>query len=72
MTTFQLKSDYITLAQLLKESGIIGTGGQAKFYLQDHPVQFNGVSESRRGKKCRVGDTIVLADGQAISIVAPA
>ena len=55
---FKVKGEYVTLSQFLKEESIISSGGQAKWYLQDNPVLFNGTKENRRGKKIRPGDHI--------------
>lgn len=55
---FKVKGEYVTLSQFLKEESIISSGGQAKWYLQDNPVLFNGAKENRRGKKIRPGDKI--------------
>lgn len=55
-------SEYITLGQLLKQTGIIQTGGMAKHFLIENEVSVNGESESRRGRKLYVGDR-VLIDG---------
>lgn len=55
---FVIKGDYITLSQFLKEESIIASGGQAKWYLQEHPVVLNGEAENRRGKKLHVGDEL--------------
>ncbi|WP_177219813.1 S4 domain-containing protein YaaA, partial [Staphylococcus hominis] len=41
----------ITLGQFLKTEGIIESGGQAKWFLQDYDVLLNGERETRRGKK---------------------
>jgi len=57
------QGDYITLGQLLKAAGVIGSGGEAKAYLARTPVQVNGEPEQRRGRKLRPGD-VVLAPGQ--------
>ena len=40
----------ITLGQFLKTEGIIESGGQAKWFLQDFEVLINGQRETRRGK----------------------
>lgn len=50
----------ITLGQFLKAEGIIGTGGQAKWYLQDNPVLLNGEEEARRGKKLHQDDILEI------------
>lgn len=55
---FYIKGEYITLSQFLKEEDFISSGGQAKWYLQDHPVILNGASENRRGKKLHPGDKL--------------
>lgn len=49
---------YITLNVLLKLTGIIDTGGQAKYYLQENEVLVNGELENRRGRKLYPGDKI--------------
>lgn len=57
--------DDITLGQFLKNEGVIGTGGQAKWFLQDEEVLINGERETRRGKKLHDGDVIEIpSDGQ--------
>ena len=58
--TFNLKTDYITLGQLLKAESIVATGGRAKWYLKSHPVELNGELENRRGKKLYSGDNVVI------------
>ncbi len=65
-----LRDEYITLGQLLKLAGVIGTGGEAKSYLADHVVQVNDEPEQRRGRKLRVGDRIVPPGADPIRLVA--
>ena len=50
---YKLFDDYITLQALLKELGIIQSGGAIKGYLAETTVLFNGQDEKRRGKKIR-------------------
>lgn len=57
---YKLFDEYITLQALLKEVGIIQSGGAIKSFLQENQVYFNGEIETRRGKKIRIGDTITL------------
>ena len=59
---FKLEIEFITLGQLLKEMGVIETGGQAKWFLRENSVLLNGSPEDRRGKKLRVGDVVVVGD----------
>ena len=50
----------ITLGQFLKTEGIIESGGQAKWFLQDFDVMINDERETRRGKKLNHRDSIVI------------
>ena len=69
---FKLFDDYITLQALLKETGIIQSGGAIKTFLSEYPVLFNGEPENRRGKKLRVNDRISLPEqGIEINLTAP-
>ena len=52
----------ITLGQFLKTEGIIESGGQAKWFLQDYDVLLNGERETRRGKKLADQDRIDFPD----------
>jgi len=60
MKKIPIHGEYITLGQFLKLVDCIQTGGQAKFFLQEHPVQVNGQPETRRGRKLYVRDTIAI------------
>ncbi|RSI54642.1 S4 domain-containing protein YaaA [Streptococcus sanguinis] len=69
---YKLFDDYITLQALLKETGIIQSGGAIKTFLSEYPVLFNGEPENRRGKKLRVNDRISLPNqGIEIDLTAP-
>ena len=61
---YKLFDEFITLQALLKEVGIIQSGGAIKSFLADHQVFFNGELENRRGKKLRIGDVVSLPDQQ--------
>ncbi|UVF13636.1 S4 domain-containing protein YaaA [Limosilactobacillus fermentum] len=54
----KIDAPFITLGQLLKEEGIIPTGGAAKWFLKEHEVKINGELDDRRGKKLYPGDHI--------------
>ena len=58
----KLETEFITLGQLLKDEGVIETGGQAKWFLRENTVLLNGEPEDRRGKKLRSGDVVVVGD----------
>ncbi|AUW97466.1 S4 domain-containing protein YaaA [Streptococcus pluranimalium] len=69
---YKLFDDYITLQALLKETGIIQSGGAIKGYLADNTVLFNGQDEKRRGKKLRRGDKVeLLSQGITITLIQP-
>lgn len=69
---YKLFDEYITLQALLKEVGIIQSGGAIKSFLADNQVFFNGELENRRGKKLRIGDVISLPDQELeIILLAP-
>ena len=59
---YKLFEEFITLQALLKELGIIQSGGAIKSFLMEHQVYFNGELETRRGKKIRIGDEIDIPD----------
>ena len=63
-----INSEYITLAQFLKLEGFIGSGGEAKYFLQEVEVELNGELESRRGKKLYLNDVIKLEGNKFIII----
>ena len=67
--SIKLRKDepFITLGVLLKITGIIDTGGQAKFFLAENTVLVNGEGENRRGRKLYHGDLIQVGK-QAFSI----
>lgn len=68
MQTLRLRDDYIKLGQALKAAGLVESGVDAKFAVQDGLVLVNGRVETQRGKKLVAGD-IVEYDGEKIKIV---
>lgn len=54
---FILKGEYIRLDDLLKNVGVVNTGGHAKIIIQDGEVKVNGEVCTMRGKKMRSGDS---------------
>ncbi|UXR78346.1 MULTISPECIES: S4 domain-containing protein YaaA [unclassified Staphylococcus] len=52
----------LTLGQFLNYEGIIESGGQAKWFLQEYDVFLNGEHETRRGKKLSDGDVIEIPE----------
>ena len=64
---YKLFDDYITLQALLKETGIIQSGGAIKTFLSEYPVLFNGERENRREKNS-VSMTSISLPKQGIEI----
>ena len=67
METIKLRDEYIKLGQALKAAGVVGSGVDAKFVIEDGLVKVNGQVEYQRGKKLRAGD-VVTFDGNTIKI----
>ena len=67
MEIIKLKEEYIKLGQALKAAGLVESGVDAKFAVQDGLVKVNGQVETQRGKKPVEGD-IVEYDGNSIKI----
>nr|WP_275432108.1 S4 domain-containing protein YaaA [Staphylococcus sp. ACRSN] len=59
----------ITLGQFLKTEGIIESGGQAKWFLQDFEVMINGERETRRGKKLNHQDSLEIPEVGSFLII---
>ena len=68
METIRIKDDFIKLGQALKLAGLVDSGVDAKFVIQDGLVKVNGQVELQRGKKLYDGD-VVSFDGTEIKIV---
>ena len=55
---FILKGEFIRLDDLLKNVGVVQTGGHAKIEIQNGMVKVNGEVCTMRGKKLRTGDEV--------------
>ena len=62
METIHLREDFIKLGQALKLAGLVGSGVDAKFVIQDGQVKVNGQVEYQRGKKLVAGDIVEFED----------
>lgn len=67
MEIIKLRDEYIKLGQALKAAGLVGSGVDAKYVIEDGLVRVNGQAEYQRGKKLRAGD-VVEYDGKTIKI----
>ena len=59
--SFSLSTEYIDLLQFLKATGIAMTGGEAKAIVDQGLVKVNDEPESRRRRKLRDGDRVLVA-----------
>ena len=62
MEVIHIKDEYIKLGQLLKLSGLVDSGLEAKVEIQDGKVKLNGEIVLQRGKKVYPGDIVHYAD----------
>ncbi|WP_240376329.1 S4 domain-containing protein YaaA [Bacillus piscicola] len=65
----EIDTEYITLGQLLKETGVIDSGGMAKMFLAEHAVSVNGEPEQRRGKKLYDGSNVHIEGAGSFTII---
>ncbi|HQY95308.1 MAG: RNA-binding S4 domain-containing protein [Caldilinea sp.] len=61
----------IKLEQFLKLAQLVATGGQAKGLIQSGQVRVNGLVETRRGRKLRPGDRVVVG-GETLLVMSDA
>ena len=60
--------EFIKLGQALKKAGLVESGVDAKFFIQDGQVKLNGETELQLGKKLYNG-VVVSFNGETIQIV---
>ncbi len=58
----RIRGETISLGQLLKLEGVIGSGAEIKTFLSTVPVWVNGEMEARRGRKLRVDDVVRVGE----------
>ena len=68
METIKLRDEYIKLGQALKAAGLVESGVEAKYAVEDGNVKVNGEVATQRGKKLVDGD-VVTYNGETIKIV---
>lgn len=69
MIQFTLKKDqeYIELFKLLKATDLCNSGGEAKVFIAEGEVEYNGEVDTRKRLKVRGGDNISF-NGQSITV----
>ncbi|MBO4510683.1 MAG: RNA-binding S4 domain-containing protein [Lachnospiraceae bacterium] len=65
--SISIKDEFIKLGQAMKLAGLVDTGVDAKFAIEDGNVKVNGETELRRGRKLFNGDVFTFK-GNEISI----
>ena len=58
--TVSITTEFIKLDSLLKLANAVGSGGEAKIFIQEGEVRVNGETCTMRGKKIRPGDVVSL------------
>jgi ribosome-associated protein len=58
----RIRGETITLGQLLKLEGVIGSGAEIKPFLSTVPVWVNGEAEARRGRKLHLDDVVRVGE----------
>lgn len=59
--------EFIKLGQALKKAGLVESGVDAKFVIQDGLVKVNGETELQRGKKIYDGD-VISYNGETVKV----
>ena len=67
MMEIKIKDEFIKLGQLLKLAGLVESGVDAKYVIEDGLVKVNGEVEIRRGKKIYKND-VVEFDGESVNV----
>ena len=60
--------EFIKLGQALKKAGLVESGVDAKFVIQDGLVKVNGEVDTRRGRKVYGGD-VISYNGQDVKVL---
>ena len=68
MEKISIETEYIKLDYMLKYAAVAGTGGEAKFVINEGLVFVNGEVCTQRGKKLRPGDRVEF-QGMSFEIV---
>ena len=60
MRDVPIRDDTIRLGQVLKLSGLAGSGGEARALVEQGAVTVNGEVETRRGRQLHRGDVVAM------------
>jgi ribosome-associated protein len=59
----------INLTQVLKRSGCVLTGGEAKILIAEGRIRVNGEVELRKRKQMALGDLVEIEEGPTITLI---
>lgn len=63
---FALETEYVELHKLLKATSLCGSGGEAKYCIDNGEVTVNDLVELRRRCKIRHGDRVQFNDEEIV------
>ncbi len=66
MEKIVIETEYIKLDALLKFAALVGTGGEAKYVINENMVKVNGEICTQRGKKIHPGDRVDFAGNELL------
>jgi ribosome-associated protein len=69
MYEVRIRGEFITLGQLLKLAGVVGSGGETKTFLMETSIRVNGEHDNRRGRKIRPGDIVQVETEDTIKVL---
>ena len=67
MEKITIRDDFIKLGQAMKLAGLVESGVEAKYEIEDGKVKVNGEAEDRRGRKLYKGDSFTYK-GRTITV----
>ena len=69
MEEVSIRDEFIKLAQVLKLSGTVGQGSDARAIIEEGLVKVNGETATQRGKKVRPGDVVEVEGMGSFKVV---
>ena len=66
--TIEIDTDFIPAVSLLKLAGVVESGGQASYEIEQGLVTMDGIILKEKRKKVRPGSTVVLNNRFAIYV----
>jgi ribosome-associated protein len=66
--SIELRTEFITLGQLVKYLGLVDSGAEVKTFLAETPILVNGEPDNRRGRKLYPGDSVTFDGEEAVRI----